>query len=109
MSDGESSDEEEERPSPFSGKDAREQVKIDLRRIARDLGEQELADDDVLEDYSVLYESPLDSVNEVAELQNALMSLASGRANAYIEALETPLREELIAAFETSKEVFSGK
>lgn len=39
---------------------------MDLKRIARDMGEQELADDDILEDYTVLYESPLDAVNEVA-------------------------------------------
>lgn len=68
VSDSEESSDDEETPSRnsvFFDKRLREQVKMDLSRIARDLGEQELADDDILEDYSVLYSSPIDLANEV--------------------------------------------
>lgn len=105
----ESSDDEEgpTRSSVFFEKGVREQVKMDLKRIARDLGEQELADDDILEDYSVLYSSPIDSANEVAIFENAITKLPESRSTAYLSGMSNNHVNELKEAFETSKQLFS--
>ena len=110
MSDSDESSDDEEGPtrsSVFFEKGVREQVKMDLKRIARDLGEQELADDDILEDYSVLYSSPIDSANEVAIFENAITKLPESRSTAYLSGMSNNHVNELKEAFETSKQLFS--
>lgn len=110
LDDSDDSSDDEENPAPrssvFIEKGVSDQVKMDLKRIARDLGEQELADDDILEDYSVLYSSPIDTANEVEIFQSALAKLSVDRSESYLRGMSDDELKELAEAFETSKALF---